>query len=141
MASWSYLYESTIFSPTAISKNTPNPPTSMIPHLCNSIDSPYRTFMEIITHVTPRILNRASFDHLSPRRNPIEESTTRETVATRGSNTKPIWKPIALYTKIIEPIKIQLIRLSPSVAISVTMSLSGAVFTVPSLSTPPSALS
>ena len=97
--------------------------------------------MEIITHVTPRILIFGLGIHLSPRYNPTIAIKVKPIAPKTGGNTVPTIVPIKDQDKIIAIRSPKPILLSPCIAKSVTLSLRGCCETVPSRAIEPAATS
>ena len=86
----------------------------------------------MITQVTPKILIFGFGIHFSPRYNPTIAITLRPIAPSIGSRTVPTIVPISDHEKIMAISSPKPNLFSPCTAKSVTLSISGAVFTVPS---------
>ena len=68
----------------------------MKPHRFSSIASPYVTFIEMITQVTPSNFIGESGTQRSPSAKPTPASSTSMTAASRGDSASPACTPMAL---------------------------------------------
>ena len=93
-----------------------------------------------MTQETPSKCKFLSGTHRSPKANPTPARISSNTNEIIGGNAVPATTLRALKTKIIDTISDQFTRRSPSFAIEVTMSSSGALATVPSEAIAPASL-
>ena len=93
-----------------------------------------------MTHETPSKCRFLSGTHRSPKANPPPAKISSNTNEIIGGNAVPATTLRALKTNIIDTISDQFTRRSPSFAIDVTMSSSGALATVPSEAIAPASL-